>query len=137
MSNFPAKNVKFDDAPDVIIPGHEMSASEFKLAPKYMYGFRHEFIMSLIRCGVLPKQCGDFTINAPVEGVMTITATYYIDASAFEKAVRETYTSAEGKKLLAENRAYAKEVSARLKKAAKERGLPFAIPKKTTRKKAP
>jgi hypothetical protein len=84
---------------------------------KRVYSYRHPFVMSLVACGVLPTGCSDFRIDVPVEGVLTITATYFVDKDSFEKAIRKTF-AAESETLAKGNEEYAKK-SAKRKRSGK------------------
>lgn len=120
MSNFPTDQKEFTEA--IIVQDAKKQYPRLMDALHRIHSFRHPFIMKLIECGVLPSGCGDFKFNCPLEGVMEITATYFIDKDAFERAIRETYTTGDYEKLAAENDAYAKKAEeyALLKKARRK-----------------
>jgi len=102
MSNFPP-NRKFTGT---LIASGELGQEESGLElSKRLFTFRHAFIMKLIECGVLPNGCGDFTINVPVAGVMSITATYFIEQESFDKAIRETFADPKSATYVRENAA--------------------------------
>ena len=54
----------------------------------YTCATSHPFIAALIDTGALPHGCCDFTIDLPVDGIITITARYFVDKKAFEGAIR-------------------------------------------------
>ena len=78
--NFPPGKDKLDP---ILVGTAERQAVEM------LQAYRHPFILKLIEHGVLPSGCQDFRLDAPLEGVITITATYLVDKDGFEKALRD------------------------------------------------
>jgi hypothetical protein len=116
-SNFPPGKPD----PEIVILGQESedTAENWGERTRRFYTFRHPFIMKLIECGVLPAQCADFRIDCPVDGVLSITATYYIERESFDRAIRETYSEenqAQATAFTEQNEEHAKKRATRIKR---------------------
>lgn len=63
----------------------ELEAERSGLSPFQVY--RHPFILALIEEGVLPRGCCDFHLDFPLDGVASITASYFVDHDSFNRAL--------------------------------------------------